>query len=591
MKSFIHSITNRSQTSQYFSKSSQKTSNLSFQNLLNTIKTICKDPKHPLFPVLKEHYLLFSYILDNTFKPNSSFNNSVQTSFCQNSQIKYIELRVSMIPYQESYNLLFEFSNETQRKKINELNAINEHKTKILSHVAHEFRTPLNSIIGNLELMQEMKEIPLEIKDNFLKPGLFSSTLLLNYVNDILDFSQMRSNKLKMNYISFNISEHIETISQTMGVLAKKKRILFIKEIEPNLPEKITSDPNRLTQILLNLLSNAFKFASPENGIVKLKVTSICPCVRFEISDNGIGISEENLKKLFKEFGKIDSEQNQLLNPTGVGLGLLISQKFAEELSPPSKKGFEVTSEIGKGTCFAFCIGNKLDLSNVYKINHQSANDKTYNDLSSSRVYEEEEQKVIENKNQNLKDFKEKSINNLSFHLEKSSTDNISPLLQVNPEKLNNIIFSPLLKELKCFPVSRCICPRILVVDDDMFNVSCLQNTLKMIGYNSEFAINGEDAIKKMKVRVLKKCCDSCKVFKLVLMDSEMPILNGKKATVVIKAMSQYENLIVIGLTGHSSPEQINSFIEAGADKVLTKPINKLKIMDILSSYKELLDE
>lgn len=529
--------------------------------------------------------------MDNTFKPNASFDNSAQTSFCQNSQIKYIELRVSMIPYQESYNLLFEFSNETQRKKINELNAINEHKTKILSHVAHEFRTPLNSIIGNLELMQEMIEIPLEIKDNYLKPGLFSSTLLLNYVNDILDFSQMRSNKLKMNYISFNILEHIETISQTMGVLAKKKHILFIKEIEPNLPRKITSDPNRLTQILLNLLSNAFKFASPENGIVKLKVSSISPSIRFEISDNGIGISEENLKKLFKEFGKIDSEQNQLLNPTGVGLGLLISQKFAEELSPPSKKGFEVTSEIGKGTCFAFSIGDKLDLSNIYKISPLSARNKTYNDLSSNRVYEEEEeQKVIENKNKNLMNFQQKS-NNLSFNYEKSSSDNISALLRVSRDTTNNRLFSPLLKELKCFPISRCICPRILVVDDDMFNVSCLQNTLKMLGYNSEFAINGEDAIKKMKIRLLKRCCDSCKVFKLVLMDSEMPILNGEKATVVIKAMSQYENLIVIGLTGHSSPEQINSFLEAGADKVLTKPINKLKIMDILSNYKELLEE
>ena len=512
----------------FFSK--EITSNLSFKALLIIIKLICTDKTHPLHTTLIEHYLLFHYIVNNSLKSQNSIDilQDNNRSFYQNPQIRYNEIRVSCIEHEDSYRILFEFTNETDRKKSTELNTINEHKNKLLSHVAHEFRTPLNSIIGNLEILQDLIEFPSELKEKHLIPALFSSTLLLNYVNDILDFAQMRSQKLKMNYIKFNFHDHINTISKIMEVLASKKNIIFDKLIDPTIPQLIVSDPNRLTQILLNLLSNAFKFTLPLGKVImKIDYEEDIKTIRFEISDNGIGISNENLDKLFKEFGKVVSEENSLLNPSGVGLGLIISQKFAEEMGPLQKsKGFEVKSEIGKGTSFSFSI-----------------EDKTYN--------------ISENTDKKGSSYGK---------------------------------FFPTLLDLKCFPVNVCICPKILVVDDDMFNVSCLQNLLKILGYNSDFAVNGEDAVNKVKNRILNKCCEECKSFKMVFMDHQMPILDGISATKIIKDLTHNRKLILIGCSGFTGKNDNNLFFDAGADFTCSKPINKSKILSILDNYRNFLD-
>lgn len=602
LQSFLITLTNHSLASSIHTKTFKTEKGLNFQSLLQRVKEISKDSSHPYFPILKEHHLLFSYILDNSMKSDISFSNMrpdrIEESFCMNRQKKFIEFRVSRIPYNEGYHLLFEFTNETQRKQNVELNTLNEHKTKILSHVAHEFRTPLNSIIGNLELMQDMEEIPLRIKDNHLKPGLFSSTLLLNYVNDILDFAQMRSKKLKMNYVNFKFLDHISTIIKIMEVIARKKKIKFHTEIDSKIPNNFTSDPNRLTQILLNLLSNAFKFTAPKNGEVILRINpDQNNNLVFDICDNGIGISEENMQNLFKEFGKIDTLENNLMNPGGVGLGLIISQKFAEEMGPPDRKGFKVSSEIGQGSCFSFCLEDKTDAE--YSPQSKEITQKSSYILSSVALNDEDDEKnCISNKNRNLsglENYKYNGINN-SFQLESGNIENIDLCIStdVNPAIKSAYLrngFSPTLKDLKCFPLTYCLCPKILVVDDDMFNVSYLQNALKILGFSSEFATNGEEAIQALKNRVRHKCCDKCRIFKIIFMDSEMPVLNGLKAATVIKSLHNYKNVVLIGVTGNSSSSDINNFLKAGADKVYPKPLTKLKIMDILSSYKKLLED
>ena len=607
------------------------TTPVSYKTLLQIIKLISNDHKHPLHSTLTDHYLLFHYILNHT-ETLIDLNND-DHSFHLNPKKKYNEIRISRInpnklpsipinpsqspsisspvnprqspsihqpssipinqniEYEENCLTIFEFTNETDRKRSTELNMLNEHKNKILVHVAHEFRTPLNSIIGNLELVQDLEEIPLEIKEDHLKPALFSSTLLLNYINDILDFSQLRAEKLKMNYIKFNLLNHITTVSKIMEILAKKKGVNFEKLIDNDIPPIITSDPNRLTQILLNLLSNAFKFTLP-TGRVLLRITydSEEKTIRFEISDNGIGISEGNMKKLFQEFGKVNSDQNSLLNPSGVGLGLIISRKFAEEMGPSNKKGFEVKSEIGKGTAFTFYLQDKGNISKDHDIMQKSCK----LSFSSNMLNDSKELEALNVKNRNLEDLQKKKW------LVRLIMSDSSKLLDVTPRTMDRVILGSYTApislpthvqlDLKCFPFSPCQCPRILVVDDDMFNVCYLQNILKILGYSTDFAVNGEDAINKLKRRLEKKCCERCKVFKLVFMDSEMPNLNGLQATAIIKAMPFDNEIVIIGCTGNSALNDVDNFKKVGADMVCFKPVGKRKIMDILEAYKILFD-
>jgi len=575
----------------------------SFKSLLNMIKNIANDSIHPLYNALTDHHLIFHYILNNSLKSQASIDKSIENtninmSFISNPQIKYNEIRVSRIEFEGDFHLLFEFINETERKKTSELNNLNEHKNKILSHVAHEFRTPLNSIIGNLELLEEFKEIPNLIRDDYLKPALFSSTLLLNYVNDILDFAQMKAQKLKLNYVRFHLPNHIETISKIMEILAKKKKVLFKKHIDPNLPLYITSDPNRLSQILLNLLSNAFKFTIKE-GIVELKVTydEELLAFRFEIADNGIGISSENIKKLFKEFGKVDSQENCLLNPCGVGLGLLISQKFAEEMGPIGINGFEVKSEIGKGTNFSFYLEDKIGQISA-NFDDTSKNMTIKSNSSSNEVEMPKEIESLERKTKNFENFQARNLEAKScFNPKSNNLENTEDLISLNNfnnnenkrKPMNSLSLFPTILDSSCFPLNRCICPTILVVDDDMFNVSYLQNVLKLLGYSSDFAINGEDALKKVKLRFERKCYEKCKAFKMIFMDSEMPNLDGLKATEFIKKLPHCGKIVIVGCTGNYQKEDIKKFIKAGADMVCGKPMKKTKIMDVLEKYRTIL--
>ena len=565
---------------------------LSFKALVHLVKTICNDELHPLHATLNEHYLLFHYVLNNASSTLEILQESDEKgqTFCLNPQKKYNEIRISCIDYQETCLILFEFTNETDHKRLTELNTINEHKNKILAHVAHEFRTPLNSIIGNLELVQDLKEIPSQIKEDHMKPALFSSTLLLNYINDILDFSQLRSEKLKMNYIKFNLHNHITTISKIMEILALKKGVYFEKDIDPKIPPMITSDPNRLTQILLNLLSNAFKFTLPSGKVIlKITLEKEDKTIRFNISDNGIGISEENMKKLFKEFGKVCSDENSMLNPSGVGLGLIISQKFAEEMGPYDKKGFEVKSEFGKGTSFTFYLEDK---NSDFKASSDRSSKIVANKMSSNLESNSLDDRELDAKNKNLEEYLQKKLN---FHIWKAETHRTFSS-KADHFKTGTYIsqgnrFTPALLDLKCFPFSSCQCPKILVVDDDMFNVSYLQHILKILGYSSEFVFNGEEAVNTMKSRFERKCCENCKIFQMIFMDSEMPGMNGLEATALIKSMSFNHKVVIIGCTGNTAFNDLNKFKMAGADLVCTKPINKTKIMSILEGYKYLLDE
>ncbi len=224
-------------------------------------------------------------------------------------------------------------------------------KSIFLANMSHEIRTPLNGIIGMSEILSKTELT--DKQSEFLSSIKLSGEDLLIIINDILDFSKIEAGQLQIENISFSIHEQTTNVFKVLQLKADEKNINLEFIIDKNVPEFIFSDPLRIKQILINLINNAIKFT--EKGDVKLKVSVLIGLdnqlfLKFQIIDTGIGISKENIKKMFQEFTQADSSTTR--KHGGTGLGLTISKKLTELM------GGEVglTSEVGVGSTFSFTI-------------------------------------------------------------------------------------------------------------------------------------------------------------------------------------------------------------------------------------------
>ncbi len=244
----------------------------------------------------------------------------------------------------------------------------NEAKSLFLANMSHEIRTPLTAIIGYSELIQESKG--LQESKELAKTVTTTSHHLLQIINDILDFSKVESGKLEVDKQDTLLYDVISSIEALASTLAEPKGIKFEVEYEYPLPSKILTDPLRLKQILLNLCSNAIKFT--EKGSVKLIVRSQeeSNLVCFSVCDTGIGISKEQIKKLFQRFSQADSTTSRRFG--GTGLGLAISKSLAELLGGT----ITAVSNEGKGSVFTAMVdaGEQAVFSNVGIVENKENN-------------------------------------------------------------------------------------------------------------------------------------------------------------------------------------------------------------------------
>ena len=223
----------------------------------------------------------------------------------------------------------------------------NQYKSALLITVSHELRTPINAVIAISEMIKSSEDIS---KENEERLDIISgtSTYQLCLINDLLDFAQIIAGCLKISQIPFNINnllvECLRLIKiQLQGYDIKVELKTF------NLPEIITSDPYRIKQIILNLLSNAKKFT--KQGVITLEAKHSEQYLTIKCTDTGIGIPKDKMSLLFKNFGKIENSFS--INPQGVGLGLTISNMLVMKLGGQK---INVWSELEKGSCFSFTI-------------------------------------------------------------------------------------------------------------------------------------------------------------------------------------------------------------------------------------------
>ncbi|CDW80514.1 sensor kinase [Stylonychia lemnae] len=379
-------------------------------------------------------------------------------------------------------------------------------KTVAFAQAAHEFRNPLNAINSSLQLLDNtLNDIPAR---QYLVTAKNSSRLMLYLINDILDFSQIESQSLVLNYEDVNICQLIQDCFSILELKAQVKELELSKIIDPIFPKKINTDPNRLQQILINLLSNSIKYTN--EGFVRIfaKVDQANNQLNLIIKDSGVGMDKQQLSKLFTAFTKI--MQNRDMNKDGVGLGLTISKNLAQALGGDINKTLKIVLNL---------------------------------------------QVLI----QNLKMIRIASMSS----------------------QFQDIDYSEL---PYTYTPTRCHCSRILLVDDEPFNLITLQGLLDQYSIDKvDKCYNGKQAVEKIKENFDKHCL-SHQSYELVIIDNQMPVMNGIDACKEIRIMQQNDLMSkltrIVLLTGDESmltkDEYINLF-----DDVILKPIDS-NILGIL---------
>ncbi|PIP59817.1 MAG: hypothetical protein COZ46_06900 [Verrucomicrobia bacterium CG_4_10_14_3_um_filter_43_23] len=428
--------------------------------------------------------------------------------------------------YAEQLNHELLDTNERLKDSINETKALAE-KTKVadqaksafLAMMSHEIRTPLNGIIGFSELLTTTQLDDQQRK--FAETISRSSENLLTILNDILDFSKIEAGKMELDNHPFNVKEIVHGVVELLSPNAKSKNLSLTCQITDDVPEVILGDKSRVRQILLNLVNNAIKFT--DKGSITISVdcnntnSSTLPMLEFTVTDTGIGISPNSLPKLFQSFSQLDSSTTRTYG--GSGLGLAICKKLVEMMEGE----ISVKSSPNKGSSFTF-------------------------------IFPVVEEKVLP-----------------AEPVQKVTQSGLQPVMEVSqavraPREDTEVPFLIGKAFSDAYPLN------ILVIDDNKVNRKVASMILHRIGYDPAFAVNGSDALNVLNE---KKNID------LILMDIQMPVMDGYETTRRIKTDPDLKHIYIIALSAHAMKSDREKGILEGMDDYLTKPA---KLKDIKSA-------
>ena len=388
-----------------------------------------------------------------------------------------------------------------------EAEAANQAKSEFLANMSHEIRTPMTAILGYAEVLADNIERPENIEA--LQIISQNGHYLLELINDILDLSKVEADKLRVEHITCSPMAVVTETVKLMRVRANAKGLPLLVECDGPIPATITTDPTRLRQILVNLLSNAIKFT--EQGEVKLTVR--CdnsnprqPALWFDVSDTGIGITREQMTKLFTPFTQADASTTRKFG--GTGLGLTLCKRLCEFLHGEIR----VTSVPNEGTTFSVSVSTG-SLEGIEMI-----------DSFDAGINEEPD-----------------------------------PVSQPQPAH----------PSLDC---------RVLLAEDGNDSRRLITFFLEQAGAEVVTADNGQVA-----VDLVAASNNEGKPFDLVLMDIQMPIMDGYEATRVLR-QNGFERPI-LALTAHAMEDDRRKCLDAGCDEYLSKPINRNHLITTVSRF------
>jgi len=478
------------------------------------------------------------------------FNGKLKT---EDHHAKSIEIKISYLHQYEREFIILIIRDTTQRDLLVTLEDNNKYKDQLLASVSHELRAPLNGTINLVESAVNDKNMPDLVRETLLTPALRSSKFLLHIINDILDMSQIKVQKLRLIFRSAKLEETLKEALQLVEVQAKKKGVELSLVMHPDIQGILFStDHLRLSQIVLNLLNNAIKFTQKGSIVLLAEPTVNDPnLIKISVQDSGMGMTQENIKKLFSDYTHIEFAERKEVNPTGVGLGLSIAYSLAKLLGPKGQSGITVESAIDKGSTFSFIIENKEEQIDPQDILLK----KPLSDKSQGAGVPDEF------------GASEPKVPHQCFV--------VNPLFKPNKRNI----------PLSSSKTSKCTCPKILVVDDNPFNTMAFEAVLGSLSFKCESVFDGHAAIEAILKRQQSFCGGNCKPYQVVFMDQEMPGLTGSETVQEIKrlqAQGMVPPMSIIGCTAHGSAEKVERFMKSGIDSCIHKPITANELKSIL---------